>query len=204
MPSASSTRVWLACGLVTAGVVTGVLVFSKPRDAGAGTRPPPPPPITEPEVRTYLLVKPGVNAILEESFAEFRKNWRPGQTDSPELGEKNRMRIETLVQGQHLTLDDWHRLERRVERVVNLLRGEAEFEVARPGIVERLGMKKEHLKTLPRDDKGRADVEREIRDAEALLKSGPEKVSQEDREIALRYWASLDKLVPTVGPMKPG
>jgi hypothetical protein len=200
VPSATSTRVWLTCGLLTAAAVAAALSLKNRPEADGPAGPPAPPPLTEPEIRTYLLLAPTVDKMRREIAYQYQISRRPGQPDDPALGEQARARLDALLQGQHLTQKDYFAMSQRVERVVNLIRAEAEFPEARPGIVQRLEMKKSLLKSLPANDPQLGSVEREIRDTEALLANGPEKVSAADRELALRYWASLDPIVPKIGP----
>lgn len=207
MPSEASTRVWVTCGLATAAVVGAVLLFTNRPDAQANgiKGPPPPAPLAEEEVRAYLLIKPGVNRILSQIAAEFQATRKPGQDDDEALGAKARAQVDAMLQTQHMTREDWSRLSGRVERVVNLIRAEVEFPEARPGIVQRLDMKKNLCKNLGASDPRRASFEREIREMEDLLANGPPKPDDRDRDLVLRYWEGLREITPTIGPApKPG
>jgi hypothetical protein len=192
-------RVWVTCGLVTAAVVLAVLFLTDRPDADAdgSVGPSAPAPLTEQDVRTYVLLRPDEDRILREIAGEALSR---GPAEHEALGEKARARVDALLQGQHLTREDWRAIRTRVERVVNLIRAEEEFPAARPGIEQRLDMKKEHLKTLGASDPRRPQVEQEIRDAEMLLENGPMKASEQDKAVARRFWEPLQKWATTIGP----
>ena len=199
---ASSPRVWLTCAVAAAAVVAVVLLLTNrpPAEAdGPPKGPRPPSPLTEQEVRAYIEVAPQIQRMLGDVAARYEILRRQGQVDAEALGMEAAAQVDALLERRHLTRESWERVQKRVEYAVNAVRAAEELEAERPGMEERLYLKKELLKRLAREDE-RKRVEQEIHELEALLAGGGPLLLDQDRELIRQYWKAVNAAAPKVGP----
>lgn len=192
-------RVWLTCALAAAAVVAVVLVLtSRPAAEADGPKAPrAPAPLSEQEVRTYIIVMPQLTNLLRDIAVKFQIARRAGPVDPDAFGGE--AEVDALLERHHLTRETWQQLSRRVEYGVNAVRAADQLEGERDGMEERKRLKEALLVKLAREDE-RKEVEKEIREIEALLEGGGPPLSEEDRELIRQYWKALDAAAPQVGP----
>jgi hypothetical protein len=176
-----------------------VLTNRPPAEANGPKGPRAPAALTEQEVRAYIEIAPDIQRKLGDVAAQYEIARRQGQVDAEALGMQAAAHVDALLERRHLTRESWERLSKRVEYAVNAVRAAEELERERPGMEERLHLKKELLKRLAREDE-RKRVEQEIRELEALLEGGGPLLLDQDRELIRQYWKAVNAAAPQVGP----
>jgi hypothetical protein len=196
-------RVWLTCALATGVVVAVILVLTnKPGAKADGALPPkPPPPLSEQEVRTYVEIMPQITRMFQDLAMEFQRArvMNDGNVDDAAFQIKSQGQVDALLERRHLTRETWDALRKRVEYAVDAVRAVGQLEEARPGIEEKIALKKALLVKLGRPDE-RAIVEKEIKDLEGLLEGKGPPLLDQDRDLIRQYWRALDEAVPPRGP----
>lgn len=184
-------------GLCVAVVVAAVLVFTKSPepDPRRPQRPPPPSPLTEQEVRTYIAVWPRINEILAAALGPMA----PGSegVDREELGRQIRAAIAVILENHHLTQEGWHKLSRRVEYAVDVVRWRAEA-AGRNAELDTKIQQKEELLRLAKDEQREA-LEADIQSLQAQRRDPGPALRQPDVDLVKSFWSDLDRIVPTRG-----
>jgi len=189
-------RVWIVSGLVVALVVTAILYFTgdpAPGDTGPAARRPPSKALTEAEVRRYLEIWPGINAILQKVAEQYirqrTKEYEPKIDASGYVSDY-------LFQ-HNMTMADWDRLKDRVEYVVFAIRYRENRGEVDAGIRERIRQKETLLKAATGEM--RKKLEADLEEERAKLEREPPPAHPEDLELVRSFWADLDPLVPEHG-----
>jgi hypothetical protein len=192
-------RVWVASGLLVAGVVAGILAFGGSSPGGGPkprARPSAPSPLAEQEVRTYLAVWPQINQVLAATLGPMSQQHK-GSVDPQELGRQVRAAIDALLLEHHLSQDTWAKLRQRVEHAVDVVRWREETEGRHADLDAQIQQKQallEHAKGKAKEML-EADIatlkERRVAEGPPLL--------QRDVDLVKSFWKDLDRITPARG-----
>jgi chromosome segregation ATPase len=203
-------RPWIVSAVVVAIVAAGAIVFfdNGGEDGGnktGGKRPvarqPAPAPLTESEVRKYLEVMPQLNEMLGRIAREYEERRRAGQADEA-FGTYSQQRITELLAQCHVTREQFDRLRRRVEGVVDAIREEKQLEARREELDRKIAEKKRHLEMV-KDEKTRELLENDIAEFKRQQEMPAPPIRPADRELVKSFWRDLEKAVPRTAPPLP-
>jgi hypothetical protein len=185
-------RVWLVAGIVV--VVIAAVVILLTREAGGEKKGEPvrqvPTRLTEHEVRTYIDVMPRFLQMLQEAAIEFQRQPRNGTTDNGVPDP--RAKITALLRRHRLDLKSWDVLRRRVEYVVAVVRFENSAEEREAALDEAIAQKEQLVSVA--SGTAKKTLEEDLKNLEAQRNARGAPIHDGDRELALRFWADLDKL----------
>ena len=183
-------RVWVISFCIVAVLTGGYLWMT--RDTGGngsdtgnnGVRPVPQELDIE-SVEAYLKIE----QELDRERLEALQTGKPEEIDE---------RTYAVLQKNGHSKTSWNELRRRVEEVVVALRLEAKAPKERAELEQRIRMKREAAdaatgalqKTLRKE----AEMLEQLRDNSVI------RLNENDREIAMRYWRDLDRVVPRLNP----
>ncbi len=190
-------RAWVFSGLFVAVVVAAVLILTKKPEPEPDRpkRPPAPSPLTEQEVRTYIAVGPQIYAVLAGAVPEMA----PGSegVGREELGRQIRAAVGVILENNHLTQESWHKLSRRVEHAVDVVRWRAEAEARNADLDTRI-QQKEALLRLAKGN-ARQPIEADIQALKDQRTDEGPPLRKRDVELVKSFWSDLDRIAPARG-----